>query len=189
MTADAAELVGKGNIDGTVGVLHYLGHLGRADVGNHNLALAEGGIVLLHLFANLAAVGTDGAVVMEQLVHHVARDDALGSVNEVDVLTNLEAIGLDDRAHELVDGAGADGGFHHGGTLGAVLHHFLDGSHHIAGIDLLGELVVRGRYRDNVHVGLLVLGGELDAFGESRLEELVKTVFLEGGLASVEGCH
>ena len=33
----------------------------------------------------------------------------------------------------------------------------------------------------------LILGGELDATGEGGLEELVEAVFLEGGLASVEG--
>ena len=119
VAADAAKLVGKGDVHGTVGVLHHLGHLGRADVGHHNLALAEGGVVALHLLAYLAAVGTDGAVVVEQLIDHVAGDDALGGMHEIDVVDALDlafpliaALSrnlLDDGAHELVDGAGADG--------------------------------------------------------------------------------
>ena len=165
VTADAAELVGKGDVDGTVGVLDDLGHLGRADVGDDNLTLAEGGIVALDLLANLLGVGTNRAVVVQQLIDHVAGDDALGGVDEVDVFADLEAVGLDDRTHELVDGAGADGGFDDdGGTLGAYLHHLLDGSDDVAGVHLLGELVVGGRDGDDVHIRLLILGGELDTF-------------------------
>ena len=190
VTADAAELIGKGDVHGTVGVLHHLGHLGRADVGHHNLALAEAGVVLLHALSNLAAVGTDGAIVVQQLVHHVARDDTLRSVNEVDVLTNLEAVGLNHRAHELIDGAGRDGALDdHGGALGAHLHHFLDGSHHIAGVHLLGELVIGRRHGDNVRVRLLILGGEADARLHCGLEQLVQSLLLERGLARIQRSH
>ena len=42
VAADLRQLIGKGNIDCTEGVLHDLGHLGGANVGNNNLALAEG---------------------------------------------------------------------------------------------------------------------------------------------------
>ena len=188
VAADAAELVGEGDIHGAEGVLHHLGHLSSADVGDDNLALTEGGVVLLDLLANLAAVGTDGAVVVQELINHIAGDDALGGMDEVDVLTNLEAVLLDDRAHETVDGAGADGGLDDdGGSLRADLHHLLDGGYYIAGVDLLGELVVWRGDADDIHVGLLVLGGEPDALGHRRLEELVQTVLLEGGLAGVEG--
>ena len=190
VTADAAELVGKGDVDGTVGVLDDLGHLGRADVGDDNLALAERGVVALDLLADLLGVGSDGAVVVQQFIDHIAGDDALGSVDEVDVFAYLEAVLLNDRTHELVDGARADGGFDDdGGSLGAYLHHFLDGSDDIAGVYLLGELVVGGRDGDNVHIRLLIFGGELDARLDGCGEELVKTIFLEGRLAGIEGCH
>ena len=190
VTADAAELVGKGDVDGTVGVLDDLGHLGRADVGHHNLALAEGGVVALDLLADLFGVGSDGAVVVQQLIDHIAGDDALGSVDEVDVFANLEAAGLDDGTDELVDGAGADGGFDDdGGSFGADLHHLLDGSDDVAGVHLLGELVVGGRDGNDVHIRLLILGGELDARLDGSGEKLVKTIFLEGRLAGIEGCH
>ena len=190
VTADAAELVGKGDVDSTVGVLDDLGHLGRADVGDDDFALAEGGIVALYLLANLLGVGTDGAVVVQQLIDHIAGDDALGGMDEVDVFTDFEAVGLDDGTDELVDGAGADGGFDDdGGSLGADLHHLLDGSDDVAGVHLLGELVVGGRDGDDVHIRLLILGGELYACLDGCGKELVKTIFLEGRLAGIEGCH
>ncbi len=187
VTADAAELVGKGDIHGTVGVLNHLGHLGGADIGNDYLTLTETGVIFLHLLTNLAAVGTDGAVVVQQLIHHITRDDALRGMNEVDVLTNLEAVGLNHRAHKLVDGARRDGAlYNHSCTLGAYLHHFLDGCNDIAGIHLLGELVVGCGDGDNVHVCLLILSSELNACLDSGSEEFIQTVFLESGLACVE---
>ena len=182
MAADAGQLIGEGYVDGTEGVFDHLGHLGGADVGDHDLALAERGIVFLDLLADLAAVGADRAVVMEKLVDHVPGDDALGGVDEVDVFYN--------RPHELVDGAGADGALDHDGrALGANLHHVPDGRDNIAGIDLLAELVVRGGNGDDVGVRLLVLGSELYSFGDRRLEQFVKSLFLEGGLPFVQGRH
>ena len=190
VTADAAELVGKGDIDGAVGVLDHLGHLGRADVGDDDLALAERGIIALDLLTDLLGVGTDGAVVVQQLIDHIAGDNALGCVDEVDVFAYLEAVLLNDRTHELVDGARADGRFNNNcSTLRTDLHHFLDGSDNIASVHLLGELVIRSRNRYDVHIRFLILGCELDARLDGCGEELVKTIFLEGRLAGIEGCH
>ena len=138
VTADTAQLVGKGNVHGTVGVLYHLGHLSSADVGYDNLALAERGIVLLYLLTNLFAVGTNGAVVMKEFIYHVTGDNALRGVNQIDVLTNLEAVLLNHRAHELVNSSGANGGFNnYGCTFGAHLHYFLNSCYYIAGIHLL----------------------------------------------------
>ena len=190
VTADAAELVGKGDVDGTVGVLDHLGHLGRADVGDDDLALAEGGIVLLHFLANLLAVCTNSAVVMEQLVHHIARNDTLRGVNKINVFTNLEAILFNHGAHKLINGSRADSGFNnHSGSLGALLHHFLDCCHYIACIDLLAELIVRRRDAHDVHVSLLVLRSELDTCLDGILEQFIETVLFEGCFTSVECCH
>ena len=84
--ADLGELVGEGDVHRAEGVLDDLGHLGGADVGDGDLALAEAGVDLRHGLAHLGVVGADGAVVVQQLVDHVARDDALGGVDEPDVL-------------------------------------------------------------------------------------------------------
>ena len=102
VTADTAELVCKSNVHSTVGILYHFGHFCGTDVGNDYLTLAEGSVIFLHLLTNLFAVSTNGAVVMEQLIHHIAGDDTLRSVNEVDVLTNLEAVRLNYRTNELV---------------------------------------------------------------------------------------
>ena len=171
VSTDAAELIGKSNVHGTVGILDDLGHLGGADVGDDNLALAEAGVVLLHLLPYLPAVGADGAVVMQELIDHVAGDDTLGGMDKIDILPDLETIRLNHWTDELIDGAGTDGGLDDNGRpLGADLHHILDGSNHIAGIDLLAELVVGRRDADDVSVGLLVFGGELDACLHRSLE-------------------
>ena len=180
VAADARELVGEGDVDGAEGILDDLGHLSRADVGDDDLALAEGGVEGLDALAHLAAVGTDRAVVVQELIDHIARDDALRGVDEVNI--------FDDRADELVDGARADRGLDHDGrALRADLHHFLDGRHHVTGVHFLAELVVRGRDGDDVSIRLLVLRGELDARLHGGGEELVKAFFLEGGLPCVQG--
>ena len=190
VTTDAAEFIGKGDVDGTVGVLDHLGHLGRADVSDDNLALAEGGVVALDLLANLTAVGSDSTVIVQQLIDHIARDDAFRSMDKIDVLANLETIGFDDGTDELVNSAGTDSGFDNdGSTLGADLHHLLDGSDDVACVHLLGELVIRGRDRDDVHIRLLILGSKLDSGLDGSGEELVKTIFLERCLTGIQGSH
>lgn len=133
--ADLGELVGEGDVHRAEGVLDDLGHLGGADVGDGDLALAEAGVDLRHGLAHLGVVGADGAVVVQQLVDHVARDDALGGVDEPDVL----AAGLcEQRANEAVDGVGRDGGLdYEHGALGRDLEDGLAGRHDVAGVDLL----------------------------------------------------
>ena len=138
VAADAGQLVGKGDVDGAERVFHDLCHFGRAYVGHDDVALAEGGVVLLYALAHLAAVGADGAVVVQELIDHVARYDALGGVYQVDVFPYLEAFGFDDGAHVFVHRAGAHGRFdHHRGALGAHAHDVAHGGHDVAGVDLL----------------------------------------------------
>lgn len=182
--ADLGELVGEGDVHRTEGVLDDLGHLGGADVSDGDLSLAEAGVDLRHGLAHLGVVGADGAVVVQQLVDHVARDDALGGVDEPDVL----AAGLcEQRANEAVDGVGRDGGLDdEHGALGRDLEDGLAGRHDVAGVNLLVELVVGRRDRDDVGVADLVVGGELDAGLQGVGEQLVQAVLLEGGLAGVE---
>lgn len=182
--ADLGELVGEGDVHRAEGVLDDLGHLGGADVGDGDLALAEAGVDLRHGLAHLGVVGADGAVVVQQLVDHVARDDALGGVDESDVL----AAGLcEQRAHEAVDGVGRDGGLDdEHGAFGRDLEDGLAGRHDIAGVDLLVELVVGRGDRDDVGVADLVVGGELDSGLQGVGEQLVQALLLEGGPAGVE---
>ena len=190
MTADACELVSKGDVDSTEGVLNDLGHLGWTDVGNNDLTLAERSIVLLNLLANLLRVGTDGTVVVEELINHIARDDTLRSVNEVEVFSNLETVLLDYRTDEVVHSARADGWLNDNGcALWAHLHHLLDSSYYIACVNLLWELVVWGRNGHDIHVGLLILGSELDASLNCIVEEFIETILLEGGATSIESVN
>lgn len=182
--ADLGKLVGECDVDRTEGILDDLGHLGGADVGDGNLALTEAGVDLRHGLAHLGVVGADGAVVVKQLVDHVARDDALGGVDESDVL----AAGLcEQRANEAVDGVGRHGGLDdEHGALGRDLEDGLAGCHDVARVDLLVELVVGRGDRDDVGVADLVVGGEPDAGLKGVGEQLVQALLLEGGLAGVE---
>lgn len=182
--ADLGELIGEGDVHRAKGVLDDLGHLGGADVGNGDLALAEAGVDLGHGLAHLGVVGADGAVVVQKLVNHVARDDALGGVDEPDVL----AAGLgQQRANETVDGVGRNGGLDdEHGVLGSDLDDGLAGRHDIARVNLLVEFVVGRGDRDDVGVADLVVGRELDAGLQGVGEQLVQTFLLESGLAGVE---
>lgn len=182
--ADLGELVGEGDVDRAEGVLDDLGHLGGADVGDGDLALTEASVDLGHGLPHLGIIGADGAVVVQQLVDHVTRDDALGGVDEPDIL----AAGLgEQRAHEAVDGVGRNGGLDdEHGALRRDLEDSLAGSHDVAGVDLLVELVVGRGDRDDIGVADLIVGGELDAGLQGVGEELVQAVLLESGLAGVE---
>ena len=127
---------------------------------------------------------------MQKLIHHIARNDTLGGVNEVDVLANLEAECLNLGANELVDSARAYGRFnHYGSSFGADFQHFFHSCYHIAGINLLRELVVGSRHRHDVGVGLLILGGKLDSGFHGSLKQLVEAVLLECGMSGVERSH
>ena len=182
VTADAGQLVGKGDVDGAEGVLDHLGHFCSPDVSDNDFSLAERGIVFLDLLSNLATVGTDRTVVVEKFIYHITRYYSLRGVDQVDA--------FDDRPHELIDGAWTDGALYdYGRTFRADFHHVLDGGNDIAGIDLLGELVVRSGHGDDVGVRLLVLGCELYSLGDCRLEQFVKPLLLEGSLSLVQGSH
>ena len=182
--ADLGELVGEGDVDRAECVLDDLGHLGGADVGDGDLAPAEAGVDLGHGLPHLGVVRADGTVVVQQLIDHVARDDALGGVDELDVPT----AGLgEQRAHEAVDGVRGHGGLDdEHGALRRDLEDGLAGSHDVAGVDLLVELVVGRGDRDDVGVADLVVGGELDSGLQGVGEQLVQALLLEGGLAGVE---
>lgn len=138
VAADASQFVGKGDVHSAEGIFYYFRHFSTADVGNNDFALAERSIVFLYFFTDGTIVGTDGAVVMEQLIDHIAWNDALGSVNEVDVFANFEAVFFNNGTHEVVYRTRADGAFNNDCcTFGAYAHHFFHGGNYVAGIDFL----------------------------------------------------
>ena len=186
--ADAAQFVGKGDVDGTESVLHHLGHLGGADVGDHDLPLAERSVILLHALTHFPAVGTDRTIVVEQFIDHIARDDAFRSMDQMDVLPYLETARFYDGTDILVDRAGADRGLDdHGCTPGADFHHVLYSRDDITGVHFFTELIIGGGHRDYVRIRTLVFCREQDTFDEGCLEEFIQTVFLESRLAGIEG--
>ena len=181
--ADLGEFVCKGNVYGAEGVLHDLGHLGGADVGDRDLALAEGGVEPRDAAPHLRVVRADGAVVVHELVDHVAGNDALRGVHERDVLTSDP---LEQRTHEAVDRIRGNRGLD---DERRALQHRLACRYDVARVDPLVHLVVRSRHTHDVGIALLVLGRELHPGLHGRLEQLVKPLLLEGGPASVERSH
>lgn len=81
VTADARELIGKGDVHGAEGILDDLGHFGRPDVRNDDFTLAEAGVAGLDFLPYRLVIGTDRAVVVEEFIDHVAGDDALGGMD------------------------------------------------------------------------------------------------------------
>ena len=108
VTTDTCKLVSESDVNCTKGVFNHLGHLRSTNIGYYNITLTEACIVLFYLLTNLTRVSTNSAVVVKKLINHVAWDNTLRSVHKVYVLTNLEAVLLDDRTYELVDGSWTD---------------------------------------------------------------------------------
>lgn len=181
VAADPCELVGEGDVDSAEGVLDDFGHLGGADVRDHDLALAETGVELLDVFADGFVVGAYRAVVVQEFIDHVAGDNALRGVHEVD-------IAVDGGTDEFVDRARADCALNDDGrSVGADLQHLLDCSDDVAGVHLLAEFVVWSGDRDDVCVGLLILSCKLYARLDGGGEKFIQSVLFERGLAGVQG--
>ena len=104
--ADFCQFVGVGDIDIPVGVFDDLGHFRGADVGDDDLALAEGGVGSLDGFAYSGIVGADGTGVMLQFIDHVAGDDAFRGMDQIQVLTDGETGLFHHGADKAVNGAG-----------------------------------------------------------------------------------
>ena len=189
VAADLRQLICKGDVHRTEGVLHNLGHFGGADVGDHDLTLAEGSVDGLDLLANRLIIRADGTVVVQQLIDHVAGDNALRSMNQVDILADGETVGFNHRTDKLINGSGRDCRFNdHSGAPGTDLHDVLYCGDDITGIHLLAELVVGGRHGDDVGIRDLILRGKANACLHRVREQLVQTILLEGGFSGVQGC-
>ena len=103
MPADLRQLICKGDIDCTEGILDNLSHLSGTNICNNDFALTERRIESLHLFPDGLVICANGAVVVQQLIDHVTGNDTLWSVDKIDVFTNFEAICLNHRTDILVD--------------------------------------------------------------------------------------
>ena len=168
------------------GVLNNLRHFGRADVRDHDFALAEAGIAGLHLLPHRLVVGADRAVVVQEFINHVAGDDALGGMDQIHLLARIG----DYRTDGLVDSARGDRRLDDDRRpVGANGQHLLHRRDHVARVHLLGKLVIRRRDGYDVHVRLLILRSKTDAPFQGRCEQLVQPVFLEGRLARIERGH
>ena len=108
MAANARKLIGKGDVDRAERVLDDLCHLSRADVRHHDLALAEALVIRFYALPDLTAVSADGTVVMQQLIDHIAWNNALRRMDKMNVLPYNEAPFRDHRAHIAVDGPGGN---------------------------------------------------------------------------------
>ena len=186
MAADTGEFVGKSNVHSSERVLDDLRHFGRTDVRNHDFTLAEAGVAGLDLLPYRLVIGTNRTVVMQEFIDHIARDDALGSMDQVHLLAALG----NNRTDGLVDGPRRDGGLdYHRRSLRTNRQHLLHRRYHIARVHFLGELVIRSRDGNNVHVRLLVLRRKLDSALNSSCKQLIQTIFLKRGLSGIERCH
>ena len=190
VTADFCQFVCKGDVDRTEGILNNLSHLCSTDICHNNLALAERRIQSLHLLTNRLIISTNRAVIVQQLVNHVAGDDTLRSMDEIDILTNLETILFNHRANILVDGSRRNSGLdNHGSPLRADTHNVFNSLNNVAGINLLAELIIRCRNRHDVSIGDLIFGGKLDTGIQSILEQFIQSLFLESGFTCIQGSN
>ena len=134
MAANAGKFIGKCYVHGAEGVFDHLRHLGCTDVGHDDFALAEAAVYGFHPFAHRLVVGAYRAVVVKQLVHHVAGDDTLRGMYKADRLPGFR----NHRPHGLVDGARGNGAFDDDhSALRAVLQHGLHCRYHITRVHLL----------------------------------------------------
>ena len=179
MAANAGKFVGKGDVHGTVGVFHHFRHLRRADIGKRDFALTERGIQLAYLLALLGAVSTDGAVVMEQFVDHIARDNPFGGVRQV------KRCAVEERTDFAVDRTRRNSRlYHRNRVFRRDFQQSLHSSHDIRSVGLLCVLVVRRGYGDYIHLCALVFRGKTDSPRAGIFKEAVQSLFLKGQFAS-----
>ena len=152
MTADLRQLVGKGDVHSAESVLHNLGHFSSLNVRDYDFALAEGGIELRHFFADNLVISTDGPIVMQQFIHHVAGDNPLRSVDEINVFSLFRN---QYRSYALLNGARRYCGFdYERSTFRSNLQNILYCRYNVAGINLFAEFIVGSRNRYNIGICL-----------------------------------
>jgi len=190
MAADFCQLICKRNVDRTESIFHNLGHFCRANVSHNDFSLAERRIDTLDLLTDCTVICTNRAIVVQQLISHVAGDDTLWCMNKVDIFANFEAIRLNYRAYIFIYRTRRNCGFHHNGcSFGADLHYILDGLNHIARIHFLTKLIIGCRHRNDVCIRHLILGREFYAALYRCRIQFIQTLLLKGRLTCVECCH
>ena len=190
MPTDFCQLICKSNIHGTEGIFHHFGHFRRANIRHHDLAPAEGGVHLLDPLPHFPAVCADGTVVVEQFIDHVAGNDPLRRMHEMDILPDHKALFLHGRADILIHGAGRDGGFHHHRcAFPADFQNVLHCGNHITGVYLLAELIIGRRHGNDVSIRGLVRCGEGNAPRYGFAKQLLQSLFLKSGVACLQSGH
>ena len=81
--ADEGQLIGKGDVEITKGVLRQLGHLGGGGVGQDQVTPAEGGVQVSGQVAGLGGQAADDPGVGHHLGHDAAGQHAFGAVGQV----------------------------------------------------------------------------------------------------------
>ena len=111
-------------------------------------------------------------------------------MDKVNVSSNRETVSFNHRTDELIYRSWAYSRLNNNcRALRTYTHHILDGLHDIAGIHLLRKFVVWSGDRDDVHIGLLIFGRELNSSLECSAEQFVKTFFFEGCVTGIKSLH
>ena len=127
---------------------------------------------------------------MRQLIDHIAGNNAFRRVGQINVLPDLFAARLNQRADAFVDGRRGNRRFNHDhSAFRANGEHFFHRRRHIARIRLLGAPVIRGRHRDDVGIGLHVARLKLNARLQCLGEQLVQPLFLKRRLSIAQRLH
>ena len=186
-TANLCKLIGKSDVHGAERILNNLRHLGRTNIGNRDLSLTEACVKRSNTLSHLDIIGTDGPVVMHQLVNHAARNNTLGGMYERDVLTPRL---FKQRPHKAIDCIRRNRRLDDKRrTLGSNINHRLARYNHIGRIDLLVQLVIRSRHTHDVRITGLILGSKGNAGIQRCGKQLVEAFLLKRGLSCIECCN
>ena len=190
MTANLSKFICKSNINRTECVLYNLCHLSCTDARNNNLALTEGSIDFLNLLANFSIISTDGSVVVKKFINHISRNNSLRSMNEVNILANLKSRLFHYRTNKLVDCSRRNSRFNDNSrSLRADAKNLLYCCNNVLCINLLRELIIRCRHRNNICICYLIFRRKLNACFKSISKKLIQTNFFKGCLCSIQSSY
>jgi len=164
----ARELVGDGDIDVAVGVLHQLDHLGGSGVGEDDLAAHEGGVQVAAGFGAGRGDAADHARVFDQFAQDLAGQHAFGGVDHVKIDAGFQAGALEDGQQQVDRGARRRSRFEHHQVAGLQHgHNRLGGGDHRAHVGAF--VVIKGRrHGDEKSVRPLGLGADFQVAGFAR---------------------
>ena len=163
------------------GILNNLGHFSGLDIRNHDLTLTEGAVDLTDPFTHCGRIRTDGTGIMLQLEEHVAGNDPFGCMDKLYIPSFTQ--GTDEPIH----GAGGNRRFYNDHRpIGTKGQDFLHSGNHIAGVNLLTDLIIGGGNGDNIYIRALILRGKADPSLYSTGKEGIQALLAKGGLTPVQ---